>query len=207
MKSILLIVLAVFVMLSLVGCTANYQEVYSTETTPSVRPNPKTTSHPTDHKAISDSQESEVANLTYSQLTLEQCLDIAVKNNPDIAQKHWDTKTALAEKDIAKGALWPTIHAKGGYEHYRDDRLIKPRRPGDRSVLQFADDLISGDIVLIMPLYTGGRLQNQVKAAELLAKSTQQRLAPKQASFFRVPYFPVAKFIRAHPFRSSRPAG
>ena len=33
------------------------------------------------------------------------------------------------------------------------------------------------------------------------------KLGPKQASFFRVPYFPVAKFIRAHPFRSSRPAG
>jgi len=177
MKRILLIVLAVFVILSLVGCTANHQEVYSTEITPPDRLNTKTTTHATDHKAISDSQEDKVANLTYSQLTLEQCLDIAVKNNPDIAQKHWDTKTAIAEKDIAEGALWPTIHAKGGYEHYRDDRLIKPRRPGTLEVLQFADDLISGDIVLTMPLYTGGRLQNQVKATELLAKSTQQRLA------------------------------
>jgi len=34
MKRILLIVLAVFVILSLVGCTANHQEVYSTEITP-----------------------------------------------------------------------------------------------------------------------------------------------------------------------------
>lgn len=177
MKNLPIITLVIFEILGVAGCATNHRDVYNAETTQPVRLNSTTTLHSTVHKTVSTSQESKVDNLNYSQLTLEQCLDIAVKNNPDIAQKQWDTKTAQAEKDIAEGALWPTIHAEGGYEHYREDRLIQPRRPGTAEALQFTDDLLSGDIVLTMPLYTGGRLKNQVKAAELLAKSKQQQLA------------------------------
>jgi len=111
-----------------------------------------------------------------TRLTLEQCVDIALKNNPGIAQEKWDTRTALAEKDVAQGRLWPTISAVGGYTYYRNDRLIKPRRPGTLEVLGFTDELVSGDIVLTMPLYTGGQLRNGVKAAELMAQSAKQQL-------------------------------
>ena len=41
--------------------------------------------------------------------TLEQCIDIALKNNPQIAQRKCDIEASLAEKDIAKGHLWPSI--------------------------------------------------------------------------------------------------
>jgi len=109
-------------------------------------------------------------------LTLEQCIDIALKNNPAVAQKKWDTETALAEKSIAQGKLWPEISAVGEYTHYLDDRLIKPRRPGTLEVLGFTDELISGDIVLSMPLYTGGRLKNEVKAAKLITGSAKHQL-------------------------------
>ena len=109
-------------------------------------------------------------------LTLEQCIDIALKSNPGIAQTQWDTRTALAEEDIAQGRLWPTLSAVGGYTCFRDERLIKPRRPGTLEVLSFTDQLLSGEIVLSMPLYTGGRLRNQVKAAEFLAQSAKERL-------------------------------
>ena len=112
----------------------------------------------------------------HARLTLDQCIDLALKNNPEIAQRKWDTETALAERDIAKGERWPTISAVGGYTYYRDDRLIKPRRPGTLEVLGFTDQLVSGDIVLSMPLYTGGRLTNQVKAAELMSQSAKQQL-------------------------------
>jgi len=108
-------------------------------------------------------------------LTLEQCVDIALKNNPEIAQEKWGVGTALAEKDIAQGRLWPEISAIGGYTYYRDDRLIKPRRPGTLEVLGFTDELVSGDIVLTMPLYAGGRLINGVKAADLMAQSAKQQ--------------------------------
>lgn len=111
-----------------------------------------------------------------SRLTLEQCIDIALDNNPGIAQKKWDTETAQAEEDIAQGRLWPEIGVVGGYMHYRDDRLITPRRPGGQDALDFADELVSGDVVLSMPLYTGGKLKNEIEATELITQSTKYML-------------------------------
>jgi len=102
--------------------------------------------------------------------TLEQCIDIALKNNPQIAQRKWDIEASLAEKDIAKGQLWPSISAEAGYTHYLDDqRLLPASKPGGLST--FTDDIFSGDIVLRMPLYTSGRLESQIKASEYLAES------------------------------------
>ena len=122
-----------------------------------------------------------------SRLTLEQCIDIALKNNPEIAKNIWNTKTAMAEKDIAQGRLWPEIGVVGGYAHYHNDRLITPRRSGGQDVLDFTDELISGGIVLSMPLYTGGRLRNEVKASEQITRSTQyQLLRSKRELIFNV---------------------
>ncbi len=111
-----------------------------------------------------------------TRLTLEQCIDMALENNPEIARNIWNTKTAMAEKDIVQGRLWPEIGVVGGYSHYRDDRLITPRRPGGPDALQFTDQLVSGDIVLSMPLYTGGKIKNEVKATEQIVQSTQYQL-------------------------------
>lgn len=112
------------------------------------------------------------ANEVYSGLTLENCKKIALENNPDIAQKKWDIETSLAEKDIAKGQLWPSISAETGYTHYLDDqRLVAARGPTDLAT--FTDDIFSGDIVLRMPLYTSGRLEGQVKASDYLAESAR----------------------------------
>lgn len=180
MKSIFVIALMVLTAIGGSGCAASDQNIYSMEKDVTPQQHHEIIAKAHVHENASDSQEIADVKKCTLQLTLKECLDIAVKNNPDIAQKQWDTKTALAEKDIAEGALWPSIHAEGGYEHYREDRLIQPRRPGTSEALQFADDLVSGDIVLRMPLYTGGRLQNQVKAAELLTKSAQQQLAYSQ---------------------------
>ena len=122
-----------------------------------------------------------------SRLTLEQCIGIALKNNPEIAKNTWNTKTAMAEKDIAQGRLWPEIGVVGGYTHYHDDRLITPRRPGGQDVLDFTDELISGGIVLSMPLYTGGRLRNEVKATKQITQSAQyQLLRSKEELVFNV---------------------
>ena len=177
MKSVLVTALGVLVTLAAAGCTASRQDVYGVEVAAPPRPHPEATLSATTGEAAPASQEAPDAKDREAPLTLAQCVDRALKNNPDIAQKGWDTKTALAEEDIAQGALWPTVHAGGGYTHSREDRLIKPRRPGGRDVLGFSDNLLFGEIALSMPLYTGGRLRNQVKAAELLTRSAQQRLA------------------------------
>ncbi len=120
-------------------------------------------------KMLSDSSEKGPV------LTLEMCIQIALENNPDIAQKKWDMETSLAEKDIALAQRWPWLGIEAGYTHYLDNqRLIPPRKLGEIST--FTDDIFSGDMVLRMPLYTSGRIESQIKAAEHLAVSASHQL-------------------------------
>ncbi len=114
-------------------------------------------------------------------LTLPRAIEIAIFNNPAITAAGYDAEAYMDQRDIAAGAVLPEINLRGGYAMFRDDRLINPRRPGDYNVLKFSDELISGDIVLTMPLYTGGRLVNEIKAAELIAKSKKQQLYHSRA--------------------------
>lgn len=108
--------------------------------------------------------------LPASKLTLENCIAIALENNPEIIAKKWDIETAFADKDILHSKRLPQIGIVGGYTHYMDDqRLTKPRSPGE--LLPFTDDIISGDIVVSMPLYTGGKLINEVESAKFIGES------------------------------------
>jgi outer membrane protein len=109
-------------------------------------------------------------------LDLPQAIRIALANNPDIAAVGWDEKSAQAQYDAAFGERLPSLKAVGGYANYNDDqRLIPARYNGEPGV--FSDNIGAADLVLILPLFTGGRLINQVKAADLLYKAAGQRLA------------------------------
>ena len=109
-------------------------------------------------------------------LDLPQAIRIALANNPDIAAGGWDEKSTQAQYDAAFGERLPSLKAVGGYAHYNDDqRLIPTRYNGELGV--FSDDIAAADLVLTLPLFTGGRLINQVKAADLLYKAAGHRLA------------------------------
>jgi outer membrane protein len=108
--------------------------------------------------------------------TLAQCIEIALKNNPDITGGNFDVLAARAGADIASSKRWPTIGLESSYWHYKNDqRLIQPRFGNEPGL--FADDVFSGDVVIKMPIYTGGRITNEIKAANLLHQSTRHRLS------------------------------
>ncbi len=108
-------------------------------------------------------------------LTLQQAIETALANNPEVAARGWDTSAAQARRDQAFGARLPRLGVVGGYSHYLDDqRLIAASQDGEPGL--FGRDIVSGDLVLTMPLFTGGRLVNQVRAAELLQKAADHRL-------------------------------
>ena len=68
------------------------------------------------------------------------------------------------------------MHLAGSYFHHQDDqRLVPPSSPGEATY--FTDDLVSADLVLRLPLYTGGRIVNEIRAADLLARSAEHSLA------------------------------
>jgi outer membrane protein TolC len=108
-------------------------------------------------------------------LDLEQAIRIGIANNPGLSASDWDIETARAEQDIAKAELLPRVNAVAGYTHYLDDqRLVPVSGPGQSGT--FSDDVLSGDLVLTMPLFTAGRLQNQVKAREFFLLSSEHKL-------------------------------
>ncbi len=109
-------------------------------------------------------------------ITLEDAIEIALENNPELAAQGHDVDAAGARRDIALGKRLPEVHLRGGPEFYRKPRLIKPRRPGTYEVLSFTDQLFPGDIALTVPLFTGGRLKNQVVVAELIQQAKWRRL-------------------------------
>jgi outer membrane protein TolC len=108
-------------------------------------------------------------------LTLQRAIEVALTNNPEVAARGWDATAAHARQEQAFGARLPRLGAVGGYAHYLDEqRLISASRDGEPGL--FGRDIVSGDLVLNMPLFTGGRLVNQVTAAELLQEAAGHRL-------------------------------
>jgi outer membrane protein len=108
-------------------------------------------------------------------LTLEDCIALALRNSPLILAAEDDADAERAEKKVKGAARWPNIHVTGSYFHHQDtQRLGVPSPPGQPQY--FTDDLVSADIVLRLPLYAGGRIVNEIRAAELLAQAEAHRL-------------------------------
>lgn len=115
------------------------------------------------------------ANKPEEALTLEQCIQVALENNPNIGARIGIVEAARAGVDEAAGQRWPSLNALGRYGHYLDpQRLVPARKPGEAGA--YSEDIFGGDLVMRMPLYTGGRITNEIKASEAVQLSTEERL-------------------------------
>ncbi len=111
-----------------------------------------------------------------SRLTLQRCIALAEEHNPDVARAGWEVAAAHAGIALAAGERWPTVHARGTYTHTMDSqRLIPPRSPTDLPV--FSRNVFAGDLVLRLPLFTGGRITSAIAASKLLEEAAARRLA------------------------------
>jgi outer membrane protein TolC len=109
-------------------------------------------------------------------LTLEQCIETARANNPSLAAGIWDVQTTLAQWNIAAAEKWPNVRGTAGYNsHLQNQRLIPVRKNNDPGM--FSSSLFAGDIILRLPLFTGGRITNEINAAALLSQAAEHRLA------------------------------
>jgi outer membrane protein TolC len=109
-------------------------------------------------------------------LTLDRAVQYALDGNPEIAAIQWDIAAAEAKIDTANSARWPALNAEGGRQYFLDDqRLIAARKDGEKGI--FDPDISRGDLVLKIPLFTGGRLTSEVGAAELFRLAEDKRLA------------------------------
>ena len=126
--------------------------------------------------AASARQGAEAEPSVQGPLTLQQCVEIALANNPDVAAAGSGVDVAQAERDAAAAERWPSVRALGSYEHHLDNqRLLPADRPQQWGV--YNDDLLGADLVVRMPLYTGGRIRYAIQGAELLRQAAEHRLA------------------------------
>jgi outer membrane protein TolC len=109
-------------------------------------------------------------------LTLGEAIRVALANNPEVAATAYDVDAALAQRDLAAGQRLPSLHAVGGYNHYLDSQRLMAADENNQPGV-FSQDIFGGDLVVTMPLFTGGRITSEIKAAELLQKATEHRLA------------------------------
>lgn len=111
-----------------------------------------------------------------TKITLESALEIALANNPELSATKWDVSAAKARVDTALTARWPTLSVEGGYQHSIDNqRLIAARYNGETGV--FDTENFRGDLVLKLPVYTGGRITAEIEITELLKTAEERRLA------------------------------
>ena len=110
------------------------------------------------------------------QLTLERSIEIALANNPEVAATLWDVSVAGAREDQAKAARWPTLTYEGNYLKNLNSRpMFDIRYNGERRI--FSKQTSRGDVILKLPLFTGGRIINEIKAAELVRLAEENRLS------------------------------
>jgi len=153
-------------LLSLGGCAM----LAPTDPYRPVSPRPGNESH-----ASAFVTEAAVAMQDWGSLRLVEAIEIALERNPEVAAVGHDAAAAQARKDAAWGAMLPAVSAEGAYTHYLDDqRLVQARFNGEPGV--FSEDIYSGDLVLRIPLFAGGKLINEARAANLLSQASEHRL-------------------------------
>jgi outer membrane protein len=108
--------------------------------------------------------------------TLDRCIEVALANNPELAATSQEVSAAGSRVDQAKAQRWPTLSAEGGYARFLDpQRLLQAQFNGEPGI--FDVNLARGDLIIKMPLFTGGRIVNEIAATELLRQAEENRLA------------------------------
>jgi len=128
-------------------------------------------------------------------LTLKQCIEIALENSPIIGYNSWKIEEMNALRNKAASQRWPHFRGVGSYYHYSDtQRLAPPRRPD--YPLIFTDNMLSWNLVMTVPLFTGGRISNEIEATVLSQQSAEQNLDyARQELIFKITsvYFSILK--------------
>jgi len=109
-------------------------------------------------------------------LSLADCVRIALAQNPEIAATRHDATAAREQYRQAAGEALPTLRAVGGYTRFLDNQRLIPARANNAPGV-FSENIVNGDIVLTQPLFAGGRIRNEIRAADLLRQAADHQLA------------------------------
>lgn len=108
-------------------------------------------------------------------LSLDEALAIALKQNPDVAEGESRLAEAEARLRAARSHAWPSLKANGAFEHWtRDQRLYPATRNAEAGV--FGSEVLRTDLMLSVPLYTGGRISGERDVAAWNREAATDRL-------------------------------
>ncbi len=101
-------------------------------------------------------------------LSLQQCLDLALKNNKQVQEK--EKKVTIAEGEVkeAKAGFWPTLN----YQAVREESDVPQYQVGRT----YEKTDFKAGVNASVPLYTGGMLKNNLKLARIQLDSTREDL-------------------------------
>ncbi|MGC9030501.1 MAG: TolC family protein [Desulfomonilaceae bacterium] len=109
-------------------------------------------------------------------ITLDEAIEIARRNNPSLVSGNWDIQTAAAQRNQAASARWPQFTTTETWRNYLQDQRLQATRANQEPGL-FSKGILSADLVLKMPLFTGGQIRSDITAAEFQVLAAQNRLA------------------------------
>lgn len=109
-------------------------------------------------------------------LTREEAIDMALDNNPGLAAQERETNAARARERIAEARRLPNLRGRSTYTSHVDDQPLLAASGGGQEQI-FSDDIASAEMLMDVPLFTGGRITSQIQASELLRKASNKTLA------------------------------
>lgn len=118
---------------------------------------------------------------TAAVLTLDNAVDLALRNNPRIRMIGKDVETEVYNIRAAKAERMPKVDLTSGVTHYRYPMPLRPvvieqLSPSGLDIPRFETTIYDAGAVLRLPLYHGGRLQRTVTVAELRKSIAEDNL-------------------------------
>ncbi len=105
-------------------------------------------------------------------LSLEEAISLARERNPAILGAAHARRSAELRKGVASAQRLPTARLlAGAQQSLYDQRLVPARKPNDPGVYSAA--IASGDIVVSVPVYTGGRIAADEAAVEAVFEASR----------------------------------
>ncbi len=119
-------------------------------------------------------------------MTMQECVALALKNNPEQQRQQLDITLAEREIKQQKASNFGRLDLVSGYTHYNTSRTLTPMTPslmtGDPDSVPTTRDLLTGAVVYEVPLFTGFAQTRAVEIAHLRKEmaSAATRLSREQ---------------------------
>ncbi len=104
-------------------------------------------------------------------LTLEECVELALKNNPDLQKQQMNQQFAHSDLVEKKSQNFGRIDAVASYTHYNQPRTLIPMTPAiisqDPLAVPTTEDFFVSGVMYEAPLFTGFARKRTVEIAAL----------------------------------------